>query len=137
MAVEFGRVEEIKNAPLTYDENMKPKVIYLENDRNADNNENNFRKVKLYKCTHKNCSYVDTNTNKWRGLISHMAMHTRVRNRHMKLNNKKTDFNCPFCKRTFKTLEKLLRHVEGKKCRENNSTRTNKDKFNDILNENW
>ena len=55
MAVEFRRVE-LKNASPTYDENMKPKVIYLENKGNADNDENNFRKVKLYKCTHKDCN---------------------------------------------------------------------------------
>ena len=136
MAVEFGRIEEIKNASFTYDENLKPKIVYLDNVQNNSNDET-FRKIKIYKCMHDNCDFFDTDNSNWRGLLSHMAMHTRVRNRHMKLNNKKTDFNCPFCKRTFRTLEKLLRHVEGKKCRENNSTKTNKDKFNDILNENW
>ena len=117
---------------------MKPKVVYLDSDNNNNPNpENSFQKIKVYKCTHANCNHFDTNNNNWRGLISHMAMHTRVRNRHMKSIQRRTDFNCPYCKRIFRTLEKLLRHVEGKKCRGNSSDKNNKEKFKEILNENW
>lgn len=129
MAVEFGRIEEIKNAPLTYDEDMEPKVVY------PDNNESNVTKnedrnlQKNYKCTYKNCDFAQNNTNRWKGLIRHMAMHTRVRNIHLKENGPKIDSNCPHCKRIFGTPHKLLRHVEGKRCRENNSNNSDKEKF--------
>ena len=119
---------------------MKPKVVYLDSENKNEIDlypKNSFRKITVYRCTHANCNHFDTNNNNWRGLISHMAMHTRVRNRHMKSIQRRSDFNCPYCKRIFRTLEKLLRHVEGKKCRENNSDKNNKEKFKEILNENW
>ena len=124
MAVEFGRFEvvhtTIANAGLDNS---------FENDL--------FHDRKTYKCTLDGCDFQQTEEQSWRGLINHMAMHTRVRNMHQKANGLRTDFNCPYCKRIFGTVQKLLRHVEGKRCRENNSDKSNKEKFKEILNENW
>ena len=133
MAVEFGRIEKAHTAPLIDEENIDQNEMDL-NDEEQTSTQND----EIYRCTHQNCGYDNRNsTKRWRGLVSHMAMHTRVRNKLLKSNGQNTDFNCPYCKRKFKTLEKLLRHVEGKKCRENTSTKSNKEKFEEILSENW
>jgi len=133
MAVEFGRIEKIDTAPHISEENEDQNMMDLNGEEQTSVQDDG-----IYRCTHQNCDYDTRNTTKrWRGLVSHMAMHTRVRNKTLRSNGQNTDFNCPYCKRKFKILEKLLRHVEGKKCRENTSTKSNKEKFKEILSENW
>ena len=140
MAVEFGRVEKIQNAFLTHDEENNPKLVHEPQsiEANKDNlSGDHFQVSEAYRCKHRECNYIHIDKTNWRGLLSHMASHTRARNEQLKLAGHATDFSCPYCKRNFKTLEKLLRHIEGGRCRESDNCKTNKQKYEDVLQENW